>query len=665
MKQVRIRIIDMDTNILVADIDSQLEFETIENQAARSSIKLSYDGSDDKYQSIMASSLVFDLLVRDGVDGKFFHLYTGAEDRYRVDLTDENDELLWRGYLLPDQYSEPYKSPTLFVSMTATDCLGILRGKEFVDYSYYSQEKSVIDVISTCLKATGLSQDILFSPAIMPTNGYAWHEIYLDCKMYADEYKKSDVEFLGSQKKDQIYDILERLIHDIGCKLYTWKGRWYIIGINQQHKELIECYKYDSSGVFIGMENLNKPVENRRFYADPDISVVSPWKTVEVSADLAEQNDLFKKGYLECEKIYSPIEAMDSWKVNPNWRFVGDASFSPVPKDGKYIAKWTHPGQVIPDFNKSSPVHIGVGGIRNEGNVVGSYMELKNPIWVQVPSVWLYKYLDFELELVAYSRLSSKDRFENNEFGYTLRYEVLLNNEVLWGNFPNSNNYLRDALELRYADDSIEWKEQVYYNKNFIETRKRLTGKIEKERYSISKSGWLQVRIYPPVLVNPMERTFEEVGIQEIKMKIIAKKDYELKLIRPDLRYSTKMNIELYHIDNAQDNTDKRFIFKREGMQEQKSWRESWKRSGVNESRRFGYCYAAMTHSIQPGVHVKVDGTALGIVSPNELLEFKWRGSKKFIPTRLEMDFSEGRTEITMCENVYEELFTTTGGILG
>lgn len=664
MKQVRIKIIDTDTNVTLDSFDSNLE--TIENQAARSSIKLSWEGADDKYQSLMTSSLVFDLLVKDGADGKFFHLYTGAEDQYRVDLTDENNMLLWSGFLLPDQYSEPWKSPALFVNMTATDCIGILKGKEFDDYAYYSSERSVIDFITASLRLTGLNQDLYFSPSIVPTNGYRWDEIYVNGKLYADEIKRSETEFLPSQKVDNVYDVLERIVHDLGCKLYTWRGKWWLVGLNQLHKDLITYHKYTSNGSYLGVEQIGVETKDVRFYSDPNVTVVSPWKTVELSIDLDEENNLIDESFLPNKKVYSTIPGIDLWEANENWEWFGHAGFGPVPKDGKFIANWSKPGQTIPDINPSDPTNIGVAGSDiTEQNIRGSYMQLKNPIWVQTPgNLFLLKYLDFELELVAYSRISSKEKFENNEYGYVMRYEVLFNNEIMWSNFPDYVNYVKDALELRYADDSIEWRDQVYYNKNFIETRKRLTGKVKKERYSIAKSGWFQIRIYPPILLNPKEMTFVAIGVQNIKVKLRAKKEYEIKKIRSELRYSTKKTIDLFHADNAQDNTNKRFIFKRPGVAEKKEWRESWRRVDVIENVRYGDAYAKMVHDLQPTPHIKIDGSALGIIEPNWLLGFSWRGKKKFIPTRVEMDFSEARTEITMIENVYEELFTA-GGIFG
>ncbi|MEQ4655539.1 hypothetical protein ABN092_22995, partial [Providencia rettgeri] len=179
-----VKIIDTHTNALVEGYSSTDVFETEENLAAKASILLNYEGADDKYGALMRSRLSFDLLDADAQDGKFYHLFTGSETQFKVELWTNEDELLWQGFLLPDQYSEPYKNGCFFVSMTATDGIGLLRGKDLgYDSNYYEEDKSVIDFLTACLKSTGLKQDLYLSPSIVPTNGFRWDEIYVDGKI--------------------------------------------------------------------------------------------------------------------------------------------------------------------------------------------------------------------------------------------------------------------------------------------------------------------------------------------------------------------------------------------------------------------------------------------------------------------------------------------------
>lgn len=657
MKQVIVKIIDTTTNKLVRDFSSEDIFETEENQAAKASILLNYEGADDKYGNLMTSSLTFDLLVSDARDGKFYHLYTGSETKYKVELWTNENQLLWQGFLMPDQYSEPYKNGCFFVSMTATDGVGLLRGKEF-EGSYYEKENSVIKYITTALRETGLNQELYFAPAIEATNGFRWDEIYVSGKLYREEPKKSDVEFLPSSSMDNVYDVLERLVHDLGCRLFTYDNKWFLIGYNQQHRSSIEFFHYDVNGGYKGRVKQEVSSKKVTFYMNPNITVVSPWKTVVVSADLDEDNTLVDEEYYKHE---GTLFSSDPSKY---WRIVGGADIGWTPRDGKWIATWTHQGQLIPDFKASTPTLLGATNFRTEDNVVGSYLELKDRIWIEKSdNMFVLKYFEFELELLSESGLSEKDNYENNEYANVLRYELLLNNEVLRSNFPNSPNYLEDALELDYNDNSYEYKEEVHKNKNFIEKRRNLSGKIKIDKLNIAKSGWLQLRIYPPVIKNSKRPEFHTTAIKKLLIKLIAKKDYEAKRVR-QIDYTTKKDVELFHIDNAQDNTHKRFIFKRDGIVEDKSWRTSWKRFGVNESKRYGDAYACMIHDLQPVPHIKIDGDAKGILPPTMLYDFRWMEDKRFIPVRLELNFSEAKTAITMIENVYEEFFKT-GGIFG
>ncbi|MDR2223813.1 MAG: hypothetical protein LBE34_13925 [Flavobacteriaceae bacterium] len=651
MKQVRIRIIDTYTNTTVQDFSSTDVFETEENLAARSSIVLNYEGSDDKYGVLMTSSLTFDLLVPDAMDGKFYHLFTGSESQFRVDLTDEHENLLWRGWLLPDQYSEPYKNGCFFVSMTATDRVGLLKGLDFESYEMYSKEHSVITYLTTALRATGLVQDLYFSPAIEAVNGYRWDETYIDGYLYADDKKESDVEVVLMPETDNIYDVLERLVHDLGCKLYSWRGKWYLVGMNQQHKTEIDFVVYSADGAYKGVEKVQVPTKDLTFYSEPTITVVSPWKKVSLSAAFDEESDVID------ESFYEQGETVFDLPVKDKWNIVGNAEVVFVPRDGKWIYTWTKPGQTIPDVTISTPTNLAVRGNVTESNVKGSYIEFKQPIYLEKPyALFQFKYFNFEIELISYTRGNGiKERFEKNEFGDLMRYEVLYGNEVLYSNFPDSNRYKDSAFDIRHSSDSVELKDDVYHNKNFVETRQSIKGKFKKQKYSIVKSDWLQVRIYPPVHLNPNDKPFDAVGIDKLSLKILAKKDYKVNVVRP-IDYTTKKTVELFHIDNSQDNTKKRFLFRRTGVEEQKSWRLSWRRVGVNENKRYGDCFARMVHCVQPKPHIKIDGDVIGISEPNYLFGFSWMGKKNFIPVRLEMNFSEAKTSITMIENVYENV---------
>ena len=94
---------------------------------------LIYNGGDTKYTALLTSELDFNFEVADGASGRYFHLFTGNETRYKAVLSDITDELnpvqIWQGFLLPEQYSEPYTSNVFYVNFKFTDGIGSLKNK--------------------------------------------------------------------------------------------------------------------------------------------------------------------------------------------------------------------------------------------------------------------------------------------------------------------------------------------------------------------------------------------------------------------------------------------------------------------------------------------------------------------------------------------------------
>ena len=141
-----------------------------EELAEYGSMRLVYSGADDRYQTIMASELHFSILVNNVSDAAYIHLSTGAEGRYIVELKvyDENDAFistLWKGYLLPDQFSEPFITGKYFINFIAVDGLGLIKGKGLNRLNQF-ERTSVTTLLSNILSSTGSQLPIYIAPAI-------------------------------------------------------------------------------------------------------------------------------------------------------------------------------------------------------------------------------------------------------------------------------------------------------------------------------------------------------------------------------------------------------------------------------------------------------------------------------------------------------------------
>src|SRR5690606_21071703 len=149
--------------------DTHNFYPTVEKYTGLGDPVLSYSGGESLFTTIMSSKFSFSILNETAEDGKFLDLLTGEERRFLIEVrkvfpdslnpwdpaVEIGSDMIWRGFLLPDIYSEPYKNGSFFVGFTATDGLDVLKTKPFLFY----KTGSVIDYISKCLWETGLHQE--------------------------------------------------------------------------------------------------------------------------------------------------------------------------------------------------------------------------------------------------------------------------------------------------------------------------------------------------------------------------------------------------------------------------------------------------------------------------------------------------------------------------
>ena len=189
--------------------------------------RLVYSGAEKVYTPIMASQLAFNMLAVNADDGAFLHLFTGGETKYKVvlyDATDENNLIvLWQGFLLPDQYAEPYKAAQFFVSFVATDRLGQLKSV-YLPETMYTKKINIAYLLGYILNLTGVEFPIYYAPAIVHAleNDITLKWLEIDLAQYKKTNSYTDV-----------YTILTNLLKSLQVTLFQEHGVWYIIGVNR------------------------------------------------------------------------------------------------------------------------------------------------------------------------------------------------------------------------------------------------------------------------------------------------------------------------------------------------------------------------------------------------------------------------------------------------
>lgn len=256
----------------IIDTNSPL-VQTVLKSASASGIVLEWSGGDAKDEmSIVGSNLKFDMLTIDDSDAAFIDFFTGDEHRFKTQIKSSIDNtIIWQGYILPDLYEEPYKAVNFFVSFTASDGLGRLKGK-FLPNDYYVREKSLIDIYIQILKLTGLELELYFAPAIENFIEKNWNNIFIDTESFIDDNKRIDA-----------YSILETLLSDTLCVCYQCDNRWYIEGMNMRHVRKVAYKKYDIGANYLGSVILDRLLKEITPLANPMISVIPPYNEIKVS----------------------------------------------------------------------------------------------------------------------------------------------------------------------------------------------------------------------------------------------------------------------------------------------------------------------------------------------------------------------------------------------
>lgn len=768
----------------------------VEEHTQVSAPKLVFNGADDKYQSVMASEFSFNLLVRNNTDGYFFHLYTGNERRYYVTVTDQDEVLIFEGWLLPDFYEEPHTNGVLFVNLTATDGVASLKSKH-LENSEYQKEINVIELISICLRKTGLEKTIQFAAAIeSAATDYKWHEIAVNCESYLDgeiKYIKGGFMLLDRvifPKRKNCYEILDLLCISLGCTLYSYGNEWFLEGINRKHQINQSVYTYNYLGIYQGVNTLVKNTETlvNHFNTTPNVSVVSPWKIVNATWDIKEDGNLIPKWAYESPEssMYGPVEK----SPYDFWKGAGGLNVTTAPKGYRgFYDFWTGEGSfekpnvlriqylLIVDIDPG-PYYNNVEYGESLGTVNNRYLGIKNKKYLKVSDEYIQRTLKVKVEIQAI------DMFP---IGMINDSVVNINDKEFFRNFFKLNIKIDNIIAvtskengdvpnqlLKYEVKSLS--SQVVPNGGNSLVKCDISAEFSFDEKEIPENGFFDITLHAAVHPSSSNQYFRGYNVNNITAYYTEQDTWEHVLERA-IDFSTVYDLDFFHGDSIQDLSERQWRFRRyvpepvidnqinvldafidygefatswmfvidfdsaqliidnhtllewnlplpEGVKnvnimmqnpitgasnynirwsvvqisgvwvlnllptpymvalgfnffkdhmlsvnldssapaffgwlpEDNEWRESWKRYGETENIRYGVALGKIYHDVQPGPVIKIEGTALKLISPREIIDFRWMSDKQFIPTRLELDFSEGKTTLLMLESNHEIL---------
>ena len=147
------------------------------------------------------------------VDGEFAQLYTSSADEFRVEVY-KRQNLLWRGFVSPELYSEPDIAPPYDVQIIATDGLGELKNYDFIQGS---RPRSFLGHLNAMLAHTNLDLGV---------------EAVSDLQYYDDGWSNgvlSIVVDLQHKESEDCYSVLQSLLASVNACITVQDAKWAII----------------------------------------------------------------------------------------------------------------------------------------------------------------------------------------------------------------------------------------------------------------------------------------------------------------------------------------------------------------------------------------------------------------------------------------------------
>lgn len=562
--------------IAINIIDTHQEFQLTERLTQLGAPILTYSGSDDRFGTIMSSEFSFNMHDETAQDGRYLDLFTGEERRYLVEVVTEDNSVIWRGFLLPDIYSEPYKNAGMFVNFTAIDGLAVLRDKPFV----YFKTRGVLDYIIWCLRETGLEQEVYFGPGI-ENNYMSWKDV----QIFEENFYSYNENSESTDYKD-CYDVLDSLLRAVGATVFQAQGKWFIIGFNRKHL-ITDVFKvYNHLGTLLRTETVLKKVIDGLFAEGLNVNMSSPFKTVQLNVSYKRNKEdlipeeLFKNTEITDEEYNAETitpEILQSMVPLKYWISSGNITRVVRTEDGGTYLSITeenpanshvmHPSGLIPSIYRKVPIYTALFKTWNTStNFNNDYITLKSNNTKYVSSQLVTKPLeiDFDIELRILDRVN-EGNYKSDFYRQAFRFDILLGNTVIYSSRTESSIYKSDNIKISFEPevrgpeylwyefpDYVNWK----YRLNRFVTPKRLVAEIKQKQIFTSAYGKLNFRLYVPrngddQFTNDQQHVMDVV-ITKLEVNIKTWDDERKKLIR-EIRYSTKYDEDLDFSDGKND----------------------------------------------------------------------------------------------------------------
>jgi len=262
-ENVAMEILMQDLSTVIGPIDDVIYVDQVGMGARLETLR-----EEDPFAPIKAQRLVFSFRNTGNVNMELFS--TGDNNRFLTQMRYAGGaRIVFEGYLVMDDITEPYLDPGQRITLTATDNLGLLKNIDLVDFdgNLPRGKFKIIEFIAWCLNKTGLPRDIkicdnLFEDDHVDRDAAAingpYHQTYIDALTFEKDINVTE----------DCYTVLEKILSSRKARLAYYNAEWWVQRIDEFKNNAFSYTKYASdasaSNGTIDI-NLNKVVGKEGF----------------------------------------------------------------------------------------------------------------------------------------------------------------------------------------------------------------------------------------------------------------------------------------------------------------------------------------------------------------------------------------------------------------
>ena len=235
-------------------------------------INKNFNGSDeDLFVSKIGSEISVGLLSE--TDFKYIDLYTGNARKYKLQV--EIDSVLdWTGWIIPENFTEPYDGTPYITTVSARCGLGELSSHNFDLMGVKTHYEILVDIISK-IGTPSIYLGVNIFEENQVTTDSPLIQTYVDCERYSG---------LNCE------DVLDDLLNLYGARIYQSEGAWWFVNV-VEFESTINMIKYN---FFLPKDEITKdtelligrPKDNKFANTDQTLNILPAWKERTVIRDL-------------------------------------------------------------------------------------------------------------------------------------------------------------------------------------------------------------------------------------------------------------------------------------------------------------------------------------------------------------------------------------------